>query len=262
MASLDYKVAIVTCCTSDFGRIAATALAEAGATLLLTGMADTEGEALAAALRGQGRSASYQHLDTGDAMAWAVLADTIMRTHGHLDILVNNTSNCASLTIEGATAAQLRDVLEAGLIAPFLGMKAVIPAMRQSGGGAIINIAANPIAEVLPLYALDSSAKAGLTGLTKSTAVHCSHRGYGIRVNTVHPGAHETALLTTNALRSLEAEALHPMLATLPRRPQAPLQELGAAIAFLASDAAAGITGAEIHTLGPLAGLGFTQAAP
>ena len=260
MGRLEYKLAIVTGCTSDFGASAATALAGDGATVLLTDTNDAAGETLAASLRASGLKAEYHRLDTSDAMGWAKLADQIMRTHGHLDVLVNIAGAYISATIEDATAQQLRDILEADLIGPFLGLKAVIPAMRQSGGGGIINIVANPIVAVLPLAALYSTAKAGLAGLTKSTAMHCTQRGYDIRVNNVHPGAHETEVLTAKTIRSTTAAELHPLLNTLPLRPEGQEQNFAEAIAFLASDEARDITGADIFTRGPLTGLTFTPA--
>lgn len=252
MGRLGYKVAIVTGGTEGFGAQTAEALAAEGATILLTGTQAEAGQA--EPLRAQGLAAEYHPLDTSDAMGWAVLVDRIMRTHGHLDILVNQAGANISATIEDATAAQLRDILDADLIGPFLGIKAVIPAMRQSGGGSIINIAANVIAETLPLYALYGAAKAGLVALTKSTAVHCFQRGYDIRVNAIHPGTHETPLLEANALRSTTATKLHPLLATLPGGTAAPLREFSEAVAYLAGDDH--VTGAEIFCAGPL-----TQAA-
>lgn len=256
MTRLAYKVAIVTEATSDFGALAAAALAAEGAALLLTGADDEAGEALAASLQSRGQKAAYHRLEATDPLVWATLVDKIMRSHGHLDVLVNNGGVPLSDTIEDATAAQLRETLDKLLIAPFLGIKAVIPAMRQSGGGAIINIAANPVAGVLPLYSVYGAAKAALAGLTKTTAVHCAQRGYDIRVNTIHPGMHETALLTENALRSTTSAALHGLLRQLvPAPPQ--LHDFGETIIHLASDEAAHITGSEFFARGKLAGLSF-----
>lgn len=257
MQRLDYKVAIVTGGASGFGAEAAAALAAEGAAILLTGLQDEEGNARAAAMRAEGKKAEYHHLDMTDPMQWAALVDRVMRTHGHLDILVNQAGANISTTIEDATAPQLREIFEANLTGPFLGMKAVIAAMRQSGGGAIINIAANPIVEVLPLYGLYGAAKAGLVSLSKSTALHCLQRGYDIRVNAVHPGTHETPLLTANALRSTTAPNVTALLNTLPTRPDGRLYEFAEAIAFLAGDKSQHLTGAEIFCTGSLAGPGL-----
>lgn len=255
MSRLEHKVAIITNGAQGFGAIAAKTLAKDGAAVLLTGTDDSEGEAAASALRVSGHLAEYHHLDSSDPLSWAALVDRIMRTHGHLDVLVNQTGANISTTIEDATAAQLREILEADLIGPFLGTKAVIAAMRQSGGGSIINIAANAIVEILPLYTLYGAAKAALVNLTKTTAVHCIQRGYDIRVNAIHPGAHETQLLTENAIRSTTAPNLGPLLATMPAR--GPLQDFSAAIAQLASDEARAITGTEIYCTGSLTAQNF-----
>ncbi len=242
MGRLDDKVAIVTNGAHGLGAAAAAALAANGATVLVTGPDASAPDA----------AVEYHQLDTSDPLAWAALIDRIMRTHGHLDVLVNQASAYVSTTIEDATAAQLRDILEGDLIGPFLGTKAVIAAMRQSGGGSIINIAANPIAALLPLSALHSAAKAALVNLSKSTAVHCVQRGYDIRVNIVHPGTHETPLLTDNALRSAKAPILQTLLGTLPARTDGEYQDFAAAIVFLAGDDSRQVTGSDIFCTGPL----------
>jgi 3(or 17)beta-hydroxysteroid dehydrogenase len=252
MSRLAYKVAIVTGGAQGFSASAAEALAADGATVLIAG---GEGEAFAAALRERGFKAEYHQLDAGDPLSWAVLVDKIMRTHGHLDVLVNQAGANISTTIENATAGQLREILEADLIAPFIGTKAVIAAMRQSGGGSIINIAANPIVEILPLYALYGAAKAALLSLTRTTAVHCTQRSYDIRVNAVHPGTHETQLLTDNAIRSADAPNVNELLGTLPVRATGTLYEFGEAIAWLAGDESQHITGTEIFCTGLLTDL-------
>jgi NAD(P)-dependent dehydrogenase (short-subunit alcohol dehydrogenase family) len=249
MGRLGYKVAIVTGGAQGFGAGAAEALALEGATVLMTGAG---GEAFAGALRERGLQAEHHRLDAGDPLSWAALVDKIMRTHGHLDVLVNQAGENISITIEDATAAQLREILEADLIGPFLGTKAVIAAMRQSGGGSIINIAANPIVGILPLYALYGAAKAALLNLTKTTAVHCIQRGYGIRVNAVHPGTHETQLLTDNAIRSTTAPNVSTLLGSLPAHATGTLHDFGEAITYLAADGSQHITGADIFCTGAL----------
>ncbi len=257
MARLAYKVAVVTGAVG-FAAEAAEALAVDGAVVLVTGEA---AEGFAEGLRQRGLRAEHHQLAMGDPISWAVLVDRIMRTHGHLDVLVNHAGAHVSTTIEDATAAQLREVLEADLVGPFLGIKAVIAAMRQSGGGSIINIAANPIVEILPLYALYSAAKAGLVGLTRSTAVHCIQRGYDIRVNAVHPGAHETDILTANAIRSTTAPNVAGLLATLPAQPPGSLRSFGEAVTWLAADDSKHVTGTEIFCTGALADIAQTARA-
>lgn len=247
MSGLGYKVAIVTG-AANLAAQAAQALAKNGATIILAGP-DT-------ATLAAGLNAEHHPLTATDPLSWAALVDKIMRTHGHLDVLVNHSAANISITLEDATAPQFREMLEANLIAPFLGIKAAIPAMRQSGGGSIINIAANPLAATLPLYPLASAAKAGLVNLTKNTAMHCHQRGYDIRVNAVHPGAHDTEELTANALRSTKAPRLHQLLATLPAT-GSKLYEFADAITYLAGDESTDITGADLFCTGPLTGLAF-----
>ena len=260
MTRLGYKVAIVTGGATDFSAQAAAVLAQNGATILLASPDETQGQQAAAALCAKGHRAEFHHLIPTDPLSWAALVDKTMRTHGHLDVLVNHSAASLSTTIEDATAPQLREMLEQGLAAPFLGMKAAIPAMRQSGGGSIINIAANPVIGALPLYPLYSAARAGLVSLTHSTALHCQQRGYDIRVNAIHPGAHESESLTEDALRSIKARNLHALLGTMPVRAEGKLYDFASTILHLADDESMELTGAELFCTGPLAGLDFPQS--
>lgn len=258
MARLDKKVAIVTGGARGLGGATVDALAEEGATVLIADIIDEAGEARAAALRGRGLTAEYHHLDVRDALAWAGLVDTAMRKHGHLDILVNNAGINISITIEDATVEQLRDVIDVNLVGPFLGMKAAIPAMRQSGGGSIINIASNSTQMVLPLTSLYGATKSGLANLTKSTAVHCAQRGYNIRVNSVHPGAHETEMLTGGeGTRATDIPQVKALIDAIPMGRMGQPNELGKVVAFLASDDSSYMTASELFSDGGLTVVSF-----
>ena len=257
MGRLEYKLAVVTGGARGLGGATAEALAQEGATVLLTDVLDDVGEAHAAALRGRGLQAEYHHLDVRDAAAWAVLVDKAMRTHGHLDVLVNNAGINIPITIEDATAQQFRDILEINLIGPFNGMKAVIPAMRQSGGGSIVNISSNSTAMILPLTSLYAASKSGLANLTKTTAVHCAQRGYNIRVNSVHPGPHETDMMTGGAADPMDIPMVRTLINSIPMGRMGQPQELGKVVAFLASDDSSYITATELFTDGGLTCVSF-----
>ncbi|MCB5945565.1 SDR family NAD(P)-dependent oxidoreductase [Acidocella sp. KAb 2-4] len=258
MARLDGKVAIVTGGARGLGGATVDVLAEEGATVLIADVIDEAGEARATALRAKGHKAEYHHLDVRDADAWAALVDTAMHAHGHLDVLVNNAGINISITIEDATAQQFRDVLEVNLIGAFLGTKAVIPAMRSSGGGSIINIASNSTQMVLPLTTIYGASKSALANLTKTTAVHCAQRGYNIRVNSVHPGAHETEMLTGGTgMRPLDIPQVKALIDAIPMGRMGQPRELGKVVAFLASDDSSYMTTSELFSDGGLTVVSF-----
>jgi len=257
MGRLEYKVAIVTGGARGLGGATVDVLAEEGATVILADILDEAGEERAAALRARGLKAEYHHLDVRDAAAWAVLVDKAMRTHGHVDVLVNNAGINIPITIEDASAQQFRDILEINLVGPFTGMKAVIPAMRQSGGGSIINIASNSTAMIMPLTSLYAAAKSGLANLTKPTAVHCAHRGYNIRVNSVHPGAHETDMITGGMADPMEIPMVRTLIHSTPMGRLGKPSELGKVVAFLASDDSSYMTASELFADGGLTVVSF-----
>ncbi len=258
MARLADKLAIITGGARGLGAASAQALVEDGATVILADIEDEMGEAQAHTLRGLGHQAEYHHLDVRDAASWSVLIDKLMRTHGHVDVLVNNAGIYLPITIEDATAQQFRDILEIDLLGPFNGMKAVIPAMRQSGGGSIINICSNATAMIMPLASLYSATKAALANLSKTTAVHCAQRGYHIRVNSVHPGAHETQMLTRDAPDPLQIPMVRTLIKATPLGRLGRPDELGRVVAFLASDDASYITATEIFCDGGLSAVSFS----
>ena len=236
MARLTGKVAIVTGASCGMGATEARILAREGAQVMLCDVLDARGAGVAAEIVSSGRDAVYRSLDVTSEAAWqGAVAEAVSRW-GRVDILVNNAGINARAGMLDLVLEDWDRVLGVNLTGPLLGMRAVVSAMRSSGGGAIVNIAS-----VAGLRASRSAAystsKWALRGLTRVAAVELA--GWGIRVNAVCPGVVPT-----------ELNAGQPYLATAagrtPLRRLATADDVAGAVLFLVSDDAAAITGIDI----------------
>jgi len=178
-----------------------------------------------------------------------VIDETVERL-GKLDILVNNTGVGAGKNIEEISFEEWRWVMSVNLDGVFLGTKHAIEAMKTTGGGSIINMSSiEGIVGDSRMVAYDSS-KGGQRTLTKSAALHCAKRGYNIRINTVHPGFIDTAMVRgflKAQAKDGDVEAAHKALETL--HPVGHLGEpndVAYAVLYLASDESKFATGSEL----------------
>jgi 3alpha(or 20beta)-hydroxysteroid dehydrogenase len=228
------RVALVTGAASPRGQGAAhaRALAGAGATVVITDVADEAGEATAAAL---GAGVAYRHLDVTSAEGWAEVVDGMVARHGGLDVLVNNAGVWLARGLLETSPEDYRRVVEVNQTAVFLGMRAVAPALRARGGGSIVNIssAAGLRGARQPLaYA---ASKWAVRGMTKAAAFELAP--LGIRVNSIHPGVIDTPMI----------EGGHDELAAgVPMGRLGRPEEVAELVLFLATDASAYVSGAEI----------------
>lgn len=250
MNMLDGKVAIVTGAARGLGLGIARAFCEAGAAVMLTDVL-AEGEQSAAMLRAEGYRAEFVHHDVTDTTAWDMVVKTTVERWGRLDTLVNNAGINLILTIEESTVEDFRKILDVNLLGPFRGTKAAIPAMTATGGGAIINIASNSTRKMVAQTNIYSAAKAALANLSKTSAIHLARGGTGIRVNSIHPGAHATNMILGGTGEPAPSDEMVDMLVSMiPMGRLGKPSEIGATAVFLASDMASYITGAEIFVDG------------
>jgi 3alpha(or 20beta)-hydroxysteroid dehydrogenase len=238
MGKLDNKVAIITGGSRGMGGATAEPFVKEGAKVVIADVLDAEGSALAQSL---GESASYQHLDISDEQAWEQLVKGLVEQYGRIDILVNNAAIYFYATIEDTNNAAFHRLIDVNLIGPFLGMKTVIPFMKKRRTGSIINISSTDGLRGSCGMGAYNASKWAVRGLTKCIAMEVGP--FGIRVNSVHPGAVNTPMLNPEGEPLETVNSRFPWVA-LSR--VADPKEIAQANLFLASDDASYVSGAEL----------------
>jgi len=183
---LDGKVAIVTGAAHGMGESEALIFAREGATVVVADLDQAAGEQVAAKITGNGGTARFARLDVADEGQWeAVVRDTVA-AYGRLDILVNNAGISGSSGSDVTSTTLWDSIMDVNAKGVFLGMKHAVPAMRRSGGGAIVNISSiSGFVGQDRLHMAYNASKGAVRIMTKSGAVQYARDG--IRVNSVHP---------------------------------------------------------------------------
>ena len=235
MGRLDGRVALVTGAASARGQGAAEArlFAAEGAAVVLTDVRDDEGVETAASID---ESAAYRHLDVTSEAGWAETVAWTLERHGRLDVLVNNAGIWFGKGLEETTLDDYRRVVEINQVGTFLGLRAVVPAMKVAGSGSIVNISSLAGLRGTNMPLAYAATKWAVRGMSRAAAAELA--AHGIRVNAVFPGYVDTGMI----------DAGHEEIAQrvpLGRRLASP-EEIAETVLFLASDAARYVTGAEL----------------
>jgi len=247
MGRLDGKVVVVTGGGLGIGRATCRMAAREGARVVVTDVKEREGTEVADAIAGDGGDAVFLRHDVSREDDWIRIMEAVRGRHGQVDAVVNNAGLCTFATIEETSLALWRQLMAVNLDGVFLGTQQSIRAMKGRGGGSIVNLSSIEGLIGDPDLAAYNATKGGVTLLTKSAALHCARAGYGIRVNSVHPGAIRTpmvdGLLNSRPNRD-EAEkaltALHPV------GHMGEPDDIAAGIVYLASDESRFMTGAAL----------------
>ena len=248
--SLAGKVALVTGSTSGIGLGIARALAQAGATIVLNGFGPAEEiAAIQTAIANEaGVPVDYSGADMSDAAAIAVMIEETLRAHGRLDVLVNNAGIQHVAPVDRFPVAKWQAILAINLSSAFHTIQLALPAMRRNGFGRIVNIASAHGLVGSPFKAAYVAAKHGLVGLTKVVALETAEEA--ITCNAVCPGYVYTPLVEAQIDGQAKAHNIprdqvirDVLLAQQPNKRFATVDELGALTVFLATEAAASITG-------------------
>ena len=236
MKKLSGKAFIITGGARGVGAADAERLVADGAAVAIADMLDSEGEALVARLRDEGHQARFWHHDVTSEDSWESLVANVKAWHGGIHGLVNNAGIVNRTGITGTSLEAWNRVLAVNLTGVFLGMKTVAPAMRDAGGGAIVNVAsvAAWVGHNDPSY---TATKSGVLGLTRTAAAE--YVDWNIRVNAICPGIVVTALNEGGA-------HLEPWRRATPLGRFGKTAEVAALVSFLLSDDAAYITGEDI----------------
>ena len=237
MGQLDGKVAIVTGAAQGMGEATARLFAKEGARVAMGDVKD-DGEKVASEI---GDNAFFQHLDVSSDESWKDFVAAVKKRWGWIDVLVNNAGLVHFTAIEAFDPADAQRILGVNTIGPLLGVKHVVPSMKEKGGGAIINISSVDGLRGCNGLTVYTASKWAVRGMTKSLAYELGPSG--IRVLSIHPGGVDTPM--GNAANRPREELAQAFCRVPLQRIGAP-EEVANATLFAASDAASYVTGAEI----------------
>jgi 3(or 17)beta-hydroxysteroid dehydrogenase len=236
------KVALISGGARGMGAVEARLFAQEGARVAVGDVLEDEGRKLEAEINAGGGEALFVRLDVTREADWRRAVEATVGRFGKLDILVNNAGISAHGRIEDTSLEAWNRVMEVNSTGVVLGTKAAIPAMRQAGGGSIINISSQ-----LGLVGTDHSSpqyqasKGAVRLLTKATAMQYAKEG--IRANSVHPGPIVTPM--TEAARA-DPERYQMMLSRVPLGCYGESEDVAYGVMYLASDEARWVTGSEL----------------
>lgn len=255
MGRMDGKVALVTGAGGGIGRACARTLAREGARVFaadvdLDGLAETCTEPEAGPMEAV-------RLDVTSETGWADVVAEIGRRAGALHALVNNAGLCISAPILETTNDIWRRQMAVNLDGVFYGTRAAMPLLAQAGGAAIVNLSSVAGLDGVPGLSAYCATKGGVRLFTKAVALECAAARNGVRVNSVHPGAIETAIWvkmqnggqldpgsnsaeeTMDATRQAAARVTPLGFAGAP-------QDIAEGVLYLCADEARFVTGAEL----------------
>ncbi|GAA1869049.1 SDR family NAD(P)-dependent oxidoreductase [Asanoa iriomotensis] len=243
------KVVIIAGGAGVQGRVAARLLADAGATVVLADLSAADLETAAAGIEG----ALAVPTDISDPDSWQTLVDRTLATFGRLDGLANFAAVLSRAGAETTELAVWERTLKINLTGAWLGVKAVIPAMRAGGGGSIVNVGSVDGLVGRGGGTAYQASKGGMRLLSKSAAIEFAAQG--IRVNSVHPGPMKNRMTNVvgpkadaSGIATLEAK----LTAQVPMGRLGAAEDIAYAVRFLLSDEASFITGVDLPVDGGL----------
>jgi NAD(P)-dependent dehydrogenase (short-subunit alcohol dehydrogenase family) len=238
--SLAGKVALITGASRGIGAAAARAFAQAGASVVLAARDEQALASVVQDIRAAGRQALAVPTDVGDPASVEHLVRQVLEAYGRLDAAFNNAgaghmpTSLADISVDDFDRA-----IRVNLRGVFLAMKAEIPAILASGGGAIVNMSSTGGLRGVPGIASYVAAKHGIVGLTRTAAL--DYAGRNLRINAVAPGP-----ILTHRLAQLSDETREQTAQQVPMHRLGLPADVAAAVVWLCSDQAAFITGATI----------------
>mgnify|MGYP003398308253 CR=1 FL=1 len=236
MGKFSGKVVLITGGSRGQGAAHARAFVDEGAKVVITDVLVDAGQALALEL---GSSAVFFKHDVSSEAEWSSVVEETEAIFGPINVLVNNAGIVISNPIEETTEAEYRKVIDINQVGVFLGMKAVIPSMKKTFGGSIINISSVDGLRGNPNMVAYDASKFAVRGMTKTVALELAQ--YGIRVNSIHPGL----ILTPMVLQEDVADSVDQLAEHIPLKRGAQPEEVSNMVLFLASDDSSYSTGSE-----------------
>jgi NAD(P)-dependent dehydrogenase (short-subunit alcohol dehydrogenase family) len=235
------KVAIVTGAAHGMGESEAVLFAREGASVIVADL-DPDGQKVADRIAGAGGRARFVKLDVASEAEWEEAVKATVAAYGRLDILVNNAGISGTHDPDTLSTTAWDRLMTINAKGVFLGMKHAVSAMRQGGGGSIVNISSiSGFVGQDKIHMGYNASKGAVRIMTKTAAVQYGRDG--IRVNSVHPGF-LPPMRTSRA--SADPAWRKPLLDAVPLRREGRVEEVAYAVLFLASDEASYITGTEL----------------
>ena len=235
------KVAIITGAASGMGASTAKLFAQEGAKVVVTDLLQTEGEEVVSEIIGNGGTACFCKLNVTDPSNWEQVVRNTQADYSRIDVLVNNAGVSGS-TPDRMNIAVWDQQMEVNAKGVFLGLRAVLPAMQDAGGGSIINTSSMSGFIGQDYVHMGYNASKGAVRLaTKSAAVQFAR--YNIRVNSVHPGVLPPM---RSSQTTSDPKVRQKMIAAVPLGREGRVEEVAYANLFLASDESSYITGIEV----------------
>ena len=236
MSSMTDKVAIVTGASSGIGRAAAIAFGKASAKVVVVARREDKGQETVRLVQEAGSEAVFVQADVTKAADVEAMVKKALQIYGRLDYAFNNAGSGTSGKIADLSESDWDLEINANLKSVWLSMKYEIPAMQQSGGGAIVNTSSQGALLGVATYGAYGAAKAGVIALSRAAAAEYS--ADRIRINTVSPGAVKTDLWA-----GAPPEMLDQVAAGIPLQRIGTPEDIAEAVVYLCSDGAAFITG-------------------
>ncbi|PTI08840.1 3-alpha-hydroxysteroid dehydrogenase [Staphylococcus xylosus] len=244
MKRLKDKVVIITGAAQGMGKMHAEKALNEGAKVVITDINKELGLQTSQTL---GENAIFIQHDVANEEHWSNVISTVIEKWGRIDVLVNNAGITYSTPLEELSLAAYMKIVNINQVSVFLGMKTVAETMKAQKAGSIINISSmNGLVGGAIGY---TDTKFAVRGMTKAASRELSP--YNIRVNSVHPGVIQTAMLEQEDVK----EQVEKFKKTIPMRRAAQVEEVSNMVIFLASDEASYSTGAEFVIDGGLTAL-------
>jgi NAD(P)-dependent dehydrogenase (short-subunit alcohol dehydrogenase family) len=230
---LENKIAIVTGAAQGIGRGIADRFTQEGAKVALV---DDQKDVEADPAQGQ----SFYHGDVSDPGLWDHLVADLLAEYGRIDVLVNNVGIVQYESVHEVELERWNRALAVNLTSVMLGMRAIVPAMREQGGGSIINLSSIWGSVAAPGAASYHATKAGVHHLSKNAAV--TYAKENIRVNSIHPG-----IIHTPMMDAMDKDQVSWVISQTPAGRTGQPQDIAAGAVYLASDEAGFVTAAELR---------------
>ena len=245
MQRLADKTALITGGTAGIGAATVQRLSSEGARVIFTGSNEARAEEIC-----RETGALFHKHSVQDAEGWEALMDRVSSEFGRLDVAFANAgTEAGDASVEDISLEAWNRIISINLTGVMLTCQWAVRAMRANPGGPAGSIILNSSMNAyiaMGNYVTYSTTKGALIALAKSTAMHCANQGLPIRCNSIHPGVVETAMITdiiNGTPDPAATRATYEGMAPLKR--MATVKEIAGLVAYLASDEAAFITGAD-----------------